>query len=72
MSSEALQFELKQLSKEDRIRVLDRVAASLDMDAARDAAWDAEAARREAEAARDPSALEPLDQVLAKLRAELQ
>ena len=69
---EVLEAELLQLPKADRIRVLDRVVASLDADAARDAAWDAEAARRDAEADRDPSVLLQLDDVLAGLRAEVQ
>lgn len=69
---EVREAELLQLPKADRIRVLDRVVASLDADAARDAAWDALAARRDAEADRDPSALLNLDDVLAKLRAEVQ
>jgi Putative addiction module component len=69
---EVLEAELLQLPKADRIRVLDRVVASLDVDAARDAAWDALAARREAEAERDPSLLLALDDVLAGLRAEVQ
>ena len=69
---EILEAELLQLPKADRIRVLDRVVASLDADAARDAAWDAVAARRDAEADRDPSVLLDLDDVLAKLRAEVQ
>lgn len=69
---EILEAELLQLSKADRIRVLDRVVASLDADAARDAAWDAVAARREADAERDPSLMLPLDHVLAELRADLR
>jgi Putative addiction module component len=69
---EVLEAELLQLPKADRIRVLDRVVASLDVDVARDAAWDALAARREAEAERDPSLLLALDDVLAGLRAEVQ
>jgi Putative addiction module component len=69
---EVLEAELLQLPKADRIRVLDRVVASLDADAARDAAWEAVAAQRDAEAERDPSVLLPMDEVLAKLRAELQ
>jgi transcriptional regulator with XRE-family HTH domain len=67
---EILEAELLQLPKADRIRVIDRVVASLDADAARDAACDAVAARRDAEAERDPSVLLQLDDVLAKLRAE--
>ena len=69
---EILEAALLQLPKADRIRVLDRVVASLDADAARDAAWDAVAARRDAEADQDPSVLLDLDDVLAKLRAEIQ
>jgi len=72
MPIEVLESELLRLPKADRIRVLDRVVASLDADAARDAAWEAIAAQRDAEADRDPSVLLPLDDVLAKLRAELQ
>lgn len=69
---EVLEAELLQLAKVDRIRLLDRVVASLHADAARDAAWDAVAARRDAEADRDPSVLLDLDDVLARLRAEVQ
>ena len=69
---EVLESQLLQLPKEDRIRVLDRVVASLDADAARDAAWDAVAARREVQAEQDPSVLLSLDDVLAGLRAELR
>ena len=69
---EVLEAELLQLPKADRIRVLDRVVASLDADATLDAAWDAIAARRDAEADRDPSVLLQLDDVLAGLRAEIQ
>lgn len=52
---EVLEAELLKLPKADRIRVLDRVVNSLDADAARDAAWDAAAARRDAEADHDGS-----------------
>jgi hypothetical protein len=69
---EVLEAELLQLPKADRIRLLDRVVASLDADAARDAAWDALAARREVEAELDPSVLVGLDDVLAELRAEVR
>jgi hypothetical protein len=72
MPVEVLESELLRLPKADRIRVLDRVVASLDADAARDAAWEQVAAQRDAEADRDPSVLLPLDDVLARLRAELQ
>lgn len=69
---EILESELLQLPQTDRIRLLDRVIASLDADAARDAAWDALAARREADAALDPTQVVPLESVLEGLRNELQ
>lgn len=69
---EALEAQVLQLPTADRVRLLDRVVASLDADAARDAAWDAVAARRDDEAMSDPSLLVPLDDVLARLRAALK
>ena len=69
---EVLEAELLKLPTSERIRVLDRAVASLDADAARDAAWDAVAAQRDAEAEQDPSAWLSLDDVLSGLRAELQ
>lgn len=69
---EVLEAELLRLTRADRIRLIDRVAASLDADPARDAGSDAEAARRDAESDRDPSVLLQLDDVLARLRAEVQ
>ena len=70
ISLEVLEAELLQLPKADRIRVLARLIASLDVDAARHAAWDALAACRDAEAERDPAVVLALDDVLAGLRAE--
>jgi len=67
---EALESKVLKLATSDRVRLLDRVVASLDADAARDARWNAVAARREAEAERDPSLLLSLDDVLARLRIE--
>jgi hypothetical protein len=69
---EVLEAELLLLTKAERIRVLDRVVASLDADAARDAAWDAVAKERQIQAEADPSQLLPLNDVLARLRSELQ
>jgi len=69
---EILESELLQLPQTDRIRLLDRVIASLDADAARDAAWDALAARREADSVLDPTQVVPLEGVLEGLRNELQ
>ncbi len=69
---EVLEAQVLQLPTADRVRLLDRGVASLDADVARNAAWDAVAARREAESDRDPSLLVPLDDALDRLRAELQ
>ena len=52
--------------------MLDRVVASLDADSARDAAWDAVAGRRDAEIEAGLATEVPVDEVLARLRAELQ
>jgi len=69
---EVLAEEVLQLSPDARSRLLDRVVASLDADRARDAAWDAVAARREAELAAGLSVAVPAAEVLASLRAELE
>ena len=69
---EALESQVLQLSTAERIRLLDRVVASLDADAARDAKWDAVAASREAQTEKDTSLLVPLDEVLERLRADLK
>ena len=71
-SLEALESEVLRLPTADRTRLLDRVVASLDADAARDAAWDALAARRDAEIEQGTVEAVPLDEVLARLRAELE
>ena len=68
---EALDSEVLRLPTAERQRLLDRVVASLDADARRDAAWDALARAREQAARQDPSLVVPLDDVLAQLRAEL-
>ena len=44
---EALQAEVLRLSPSDRARLLDRLIASLDVDAQAEAAWDAVADERE-------------------------
>ncbi len=69
---ETLESEVLRLPTPDRRRLLDRVVASLDHDAARDAAWDAAAAEREAQIARDPALLVPMEQALDRIRAELK
>ncbi|MFT7721847.1 MAG: hypothetical protein QM788_03300 [Roseateles sp.] len=63
---ETLEAEVLKLPSAQRAKLLDRVVASLDADAARDAAWDDIAARREAESVQ----FEPLEDVLARLRDE--
>ena len=71
MPLEALEAEVLQLRTEDRVRLLDRVVASLDADAAREAAWDAVAARRDAAAQRDPTLMVSMDDALTRLRASV-
>ena len=68
---EALAEEVLQLPTEARLKLLDRVVASLDADRERDAAWDALAARRDAEIESGQSVPVPGSEVLARLRAEL-
>ena len=72
LTLEALELEVLRLPHADRARLLDRVVASLDSDAERDAAWDALAARRDAEIENGLSTTVPVDEALARLRAELQ
>lgn len=69
---EALESQVLRLPTADRVRLLDRVVASLDADAARDAAWDKVASERELQAQADPTQLVPMDDVLHRLRAELK
>ena len=71
-SLEALAEEVLQLAPEARARLLDRVVASLDADRARDAAWDALAAERDAELESGEAVAIPVEQALARLRAELE
>ena len=71
MPVEALEAALLSLPKTELTRLLNRVIASLDDDAARDAAWDALAAARDAEI--ESGQVQALDgeAVLSRLRAEL-
>ena len=55
-----------------RAQQIAAVVASLDADAARDAAWDALAAARDTDAAQGLAEVIPLDDVLDRLRAELR
>ena len=72
ISIEALESEVLRLSTADRKRLLDRVVQSLDADAARDAAWDAVAAQRDAEIELGNAEAVSLDEALTRLRAELR
>ena len=70
------QISLRSLSLEvlesEVLRLPDRVVASLDADAERDAAWDAVAARRDAEIEAGTATEISVDEVLARLEAELK
>jgi hypothetical protein len=67
---EALAEEVLQLPSDARSRLLDR--ASLDTDRARDAAWDALAAHRDAEIESGSAIAVSGPEVVARLRAELE
>ena len=69
---ESLAQEVLQLPPEVRSKLLDRVVESLDIDRARDAAWDALAAKRDAEIETGAVQAIPVSEVLARLRAELE
>lgn len=68
---EALAEEVLRLPTDARLWLLDRVVASLDSDRARDAAWDALAARRDAEIESGAVAEVSGSEVVARLRNEL-
>ena len=72
LSLEALESEVLRLPSADRVRLLDRVVASLDADAERDDAWDAVAARRDAQIEAGNATEISVDDVLARLEAELK
>jgi len=69
---EALAEEVLQLPTEARTKLLDRVVASLDADRMRDEAWNALAARRDAEIESGKEVPVPVEDVLKRLRAELE
>ena len=68
---EALAEEVLQLPSDARSRLLDRVVASLDRDRARDAAWDALAAHRDAEIESGAATAVSGSEVVSRLRSEL-
>jgi hypothetical protein len=69
---EVLQAEVLRLSPADRARLLDRLVASLDVDASVEAAWDAVAAQREQELESGVAETVPLEVVVARLEARFQ
>lgn len=66
---EALQAEVLRLSPADRARLLDRLVASLDVDAEVEAAWDALADQREQELGSGTVESVPLEVAVARLEA---
>jgi hypothetical protein len=69
---ELLAQQVLQLPVADRARLLDQVINSLDADRERDARWNELAAKRDAEADADPSALVSGPEAIARLRASLE
>lgn len=66
---ETLQAEVLRLPPADRAKLLDRLIASLDVDAAAEAAWDALADQREQELSSGAASAVPLDVAIARLEA---
>ena len=66
---ETLQAEVLRLSPSDRARLLDRLIASLDVDAGVEAAWDKLADEREQELAGGVASAVPLEVAIARLEA---
>jgi len=66
---EVLQAEVLRLSPADRARLLDRLVASLDVDASVEAAWDVIADQREQELTSSTLEAVPLEVAVARLEA---
>ncbi|MFG6415369.1 addiction module protein [Roseateles sp. DC23W] len=69
MTLETLQAEVMRLSPADRANLLDRLIASLDVDAGVEAAWDELADQREQELAVGATAAVAFDLAIARLEA---
>ncbi len=69
ISLETLQAQVLRLSPADRARLLDRLIASLDVDAGAEAAWDKLADAREQELAAGGADAVSLDVAIARLEA---
>lgn len=66
---EKLQAEVLRLPPADRAKLLDRLIASLDVDASAEAAWDQLADQRENELAAGTTAEVPFEVAIARLEA---
>lgn len=66
---EKLQAEVLRLSPADRAKLLDRLIASLDVDAGAEAAWDELAGQREQELSGGAATAVSLEEVVARLEA---
>lgn len=66
---EVVQAQVMSLSKEDRSRLLERLVASLDVDAEAEEEWEQLAAQREAELDSGAVVGVPLEEAMAQLRA---
>ena len=69
MTLEALQAEVLRLPPADRAKLLDRLIASLDVDAGAEAAWDEVAERRDRELDAGAVQAVPLEVAIARLEA---
>jgi hypothetical protein len=69
MTLEALQAEVLRLPPADRAKLLDRLIASLDVDAGAEAAWDEVAERRDQELDAGAVQAVPLEVAIARLEA---
>jgi hypothetical protein len=69
LTLETLQAEVLRLSPADRAQLLDRLIASLDVDADAEAAWDKLADEREHELGCGRTSAVPLDVAIARLEA---
>lgn len=66
---EVVQAQVMSLSKEDRSRLLERLVASLDVDAEAEEEWEQLAAQREAELESGAVVGIPLEEAMTQLRA---
>lgn len=69
---ESLQAEVLRLPRADRAKLLDRLIASLDVDAVTEAAWDNVADAREGELDAGTATAVPLEAVVARLEARFR